>query len=54
MRVATEYPSPVNAPEEWALIDPVPRATFPSQLQSASRTILGTSLVRCPATFDRK
>ena len=40
-RVGSEYPSPSNAPDDAAVIAPVPRARFPSHETSASRTMRG-------------
>ena len=41
-----------NAPDDAALIAPVPRARLPSQLTSASRTILGMIAPLCSASCD--
>ena len=41
MRVGSENPSSENAPEVAALIDPPPRATFPSHTMFAVRSMCG-------------
>src|SRR5213080_3285051 len=42
IRLGSENGSEENAPD-WPVIEPLPRATFPSQTMSAVRSILGTS-----------
>ena len=45
--------SAANAPDEAALMAPAPRATFPSHLTLASRTILGIRLLPAFARSGR-